>query len=383
MTMTITNSKPSDLLRRILRILVISDIHLGHPNTPTLGMIANLKAAIPDNAETAEIDMIVLAGDVFDRLLSLSGDDIWEVKIWINHLLRMCKKHDIVLRVLEGTPSHDWKQSQLFPLINKIAKIGTDLKYVKDLSIEYIERFGITVLYVPDEWGATTDHTLSQVHELLKSHNLTQVDYAFMHGSFDFQIPKNLDLPHHNSAAYLMIVKEHIFIGHEHTFSQFQNITAQGSFDRTAHGQEEPKGHVRFTRYPNGDKSLVFVETTNAKKYVTARCLGMDLDETLEQVGKVVRGLPDGSYVRVEADSRNPIFTNMMMLSRTWPTITWTKLAKNPEAQTVEVIDHSDVYVPITLTRDNLAEQLMDRLIAASVPKEILSIAATIMKEVI
>lgn len=381
--MTTTISKPSKLLGRLLRILVISDIHLGHPNTPTLEMIANLKAAIPDNAETAEIDMIVLAGDVFDSLLSLSGDDIWEIKIWVNHLLRLCKKHDIVLRVLEGTPSHDWKQSQLFPFINKIAKIGTDLKYVKDLSIEYIERFGITVLYVPDEWAATTDHTLSQVHDLLRENNLTQVDYAFMHGSFDFQIPKGLNLPHHCSAAYLMIVKEHIFIGHEHTFSQFQHITAQGSFDRTAHGQEEPKGHVRFTRFPNGEKSLVFVETENAKKYVTVRCLGMNLDQTLEEVGRRVSKLPPGSFVRVESETSNPVFANMMMLSRHWPTFHWTKLPRGIDAQHVEVIDDTDVYVPITLTKDNLADQLMDRLVAAAIPKDILAIAATIMKEVI
>jgi hypothetical protein len=345
-----------------------------------MDIIRNLMIAIPDNAETAELDMIVLAGDVFDRLLSLSGDDIWEIKIWIAHLLRLCKKHDIMLRVLEGTPSHDWKQSQLFPSINSIAKIGANLKYVKDLSIEHIERYGISVLYVPDEWGPTTENTLSQVHALLREHKLTQVDYAFMHGHFAFQIPAHLNLPHHNAEEYLKIVKEHIFIGHDHKFAQWQRITAQGSFDCLGHGQEEPKGHVRWTKHANGDTECVFVQTKNAKRYVTARCLGMDLDETMKEVGKVVAGIPDGSFVRVEGDTKNPIFSNMMLLVRQWPLMTFTKLVKDTGPQLVEIIDHTDVYVPITITKDNLSDLLMDRLVMANLSNQLLMAARTILK---
>ena len=62
----------------------------------------------------------------------------------------MLKPYNIILRILEGTPSHDWKQSKLFIHLNDLTKAGTDVKYIDSLSIEYIDKFGINVLY-PDE----------------------------------------------------------------------------------------------------------------------------------------------------------------------------------------------------------------------------------------
>ena len=52
-----------------LRVVVLSDIHLGHPNTPTVEIIKNLNLAFPDNVEANSIDLIFIAGDVFDRLM--------------------------------------------------------------------------------------------------------------------------------------------------------------------------------------------------------------------------------------------------------------------------------------------------------------------------
>ena len=74
---------------------------------------------------------------------------------------------------------------------------------------------------------------------------LTKVDYAVMHGQFDYQLPKHITgMPRHDSQKYLDIVKHYIFIGHIHTHSVYDRIIAQGSFDRLTHGQEEPKGYV-------------------------------------------------------------------------------------------------------------------------------------------
>src|ERR1700739_1745074 len=95
-----------------LNIASISDVHLGASRTPTTGILKNLRAAFPDNEETAQLDLICFVGDVFDTLLTLNYDDLVAIKLWINDFLRLCAKHDIVVYVLEGTPSHDWWQSQ-------------------------------------------------------------------------------------------------------------------------------------------------------------------------------------------------------------------------------------------------------------------------------
>lgn len=366
-----------------LHIAVISDIHLGHRRNTTIEIISNLKKAFPDNAETAKLDIIFLAGDIYDTLLSLPTDDVWEIKIWIALFLRICKKYDIMVRVLEGTPSHDWKQSELFVSMNETAKIGADLKYVKDLSIEYIERFNINVLYVPDEWESTTDNTLMQVKDLIRAKGLTKVDYAIMHGNFGFQLPSFIKAQKHDEAEYLNLVKELIFIGHVHLHNQFERIIAQGSFDRLAHGEEGPKGHVRATITANGDHNIVFVETLGAKIFKTVKCSGMSLDDTLDEIDIQIGTLPEGSMVRIEADYDNPIFSNMEAIIRLHPFFTFSKLVRKTEEEEKEIVEDAVIFVPITITRSNIAGLLLERLASSGASGAIMESAEDILKEVI
>lgn len=373
----------SELKAKPVAGMVISDIHLGHRRNGTRSIVMNLRDALPDNEETAKLDIIWLAGDVFDDLLQLSDEDIADIDFWIADFLRICKKYNIMVRVLEGTPSHDWKQSQRFVTMNEAAKIHADLKYVTTLSIEYIERLGINVLYVPDEWELTTEKTLGQVHELLKAKGLDQVDYAIMHGQFAHQLPPHVKAPSHDSDAYLSIVKEAIFIGHVHTYSRFKRIIAQGSFDRLSHGEEQPKGHVRFFKRENGDFDLQFHENYGAKRFVTINCLGMDLEQTLEAVDKVVITLPDESFVRVESEASNPIFSNMDLLIRNYPFITFSKLAREDEEEERTVIEDQTLFVPIALTRDNLPGLLMERLANNGATDGLLSRSERILKRIL
>jgi hypothetical protein len=267
--------------------------------------------------------------------------------------------------------------------MNEAAKIGADLKYVTTLSIEYIERFGINVLYVPDEWEPTTEKTLAQVRELLRAKGLDYVDYAIMHGQFEYQLPAHVKAPSHDSEAYLKIVKELVFIGHVHTYSRYKRIVAQGSFDRLTHGEENPKGHVRFYKRTNGDLDLEFRETFGAKRFVTVNCLGLNLEETLEKVKSVVLSLPDDSFVRVESESANPIFTNMDMLIRSYPFITFSKLTREgPEEEQVLIEDQS-LFVPIMITPDNIEGLLLSRLANNGATDVLLSRSEFLLREVL
>lgn len=367
-----------------LKIAVVSDIHLGHARNPTERIIKNLRAAFPDNAETAELDMIVLAGDVFDTHLSLPDDVVTEIKVWVTYMLRLCKKHDILLRVLEGTPSHDWKQSKIFQSLNLVTGIGADLKYVRNLSIEYEERHDMWLLFVPDEWTNSTETTLSQVHDLLRAKGLTHVDYAFMHGQFEYQLPPHVQAQKHKSEEYLKIVKHLIFIGHVHIHSRYDRIIAQGSFDRLSHGEEGPKGHVRA--YRRGDESdVVFFENEAALRFVTVKCEAMTLEDTLAEIAKQVQALPPDSFVRVQATYDNPIFSNMDALVRKWPWFTWDKKPiDDGETEAAEtMVDDEVSYIPITITRDNVTAMLTDRLINSGAPSDVLAMAQEIMPEVL
>lgn len=370
-----------------IKIAVVSDIHLGHRRNKTEEILKNLSLAFPDNAETAELDVLFLAGDVFDDVLMFSDIDCLAIEVWIAELLRICKKHNVAVRVLEGTPSHDWKQSEHFQTVNEVAAIGADLKYVKTLSIEYIESIGKTVLYVPDEWETTTDKTLSQVRDLLRAKGLESVDIAIMHGQFDYQVPEHLRarIPCHDSKAYMELVRDVVAIGHVHSFSQCKKIVAQGSFDRLSHGEEEPKGHVRITIGDATGVEIKFVENEGAKKFVTVNCLGLSLEDTLRKVVDKANTLPDGSYIRVEVNHDNPILSNMELLIRQHPFMVFSKLVRDDEesAKDIPLVDEEQLFVPITITRDNIVSLLMDRVANSGANEEALNYSRTLLEKVV
>lgn len=365
------------------RIAVTGDDHLGHPNCTTPEIVKNLFAAFPDNAETARLNMIVINGDFFDRLLPLAFQYVFEIRELVHHFLRVCKKHDIIIRVVEGTPRHDNKQSAMFEHENTLAEIGADLKYVTQLSIEYIERYGISVLYVPDEVNHESHKTLSQVHELLRAKGLTHVDYAFMHGMFQHQVPEISNDHKHDNAAYLAIVKHLIFVSHVHTYSQYDRIIAPGSFDRLKHNEEEPKGHVRSVVKSNGEWKVKFIENKGAKRFDTLDCTGLEMEALLVLVDERAKTLPELSHLRIKAEKRHPIFTNMETLITRWPMLNWDKKQiEDEEKEKVLEIDEEEIYRPIALTEANLAELLMSRVASMNPSAQVLAAARELMEEV-
>lgn len=370
-----------------LNILTISDIHLGHQRNNAVDIIRNLNLAIGDNHETSELDIIFLAGDVFDRLLTFQEDCIPEITLWIERLLRICDKYNITLRVLEGTPSHDWKQSKNFEPIFSSMHFNCDFKYVDTLSIEYMDKFKIHVLYVPDEWDKDPDNTLQQVKNLLKDRNIEKVDFAVMHGNFEFQLPAHIKkIPRHNSKEYLNLVKHYIFIGHIHTFSNLDRIIAQGSFDRLSHGEEEPKGYVKaIVDLKTNERNFFFIENKNARIYKTIELMNQNLDENLQFIKSKVKDLPSNACVRIKTENNNPILSNMNLLVNLFPTITWTKLVITEDEVQInsEMIQSEFDYDPITINQSNITSLLLERLNAKSIDNDIYKIAEQQLSEII
>jgi len=346
-----------------INLAVLSDIHLGHKRNSTSEIIKNLRVAVADDASTAQLDIIFLAGDVFDDLLLLNDDDVYEIDLWIYHLLTLCAKYGIKLRVLEGTPRHDRLQSNRFVLINEVMGHAVDLKWVTKISVEHIEEFGLDVLYIPDEATESPEKTLRIAKEVMAARGLEQVDLAIMHGCFDYQIPYLASDHKHDSNAYLEMVKYLIFIGHVHTSSTLARIIAQGSFDRLSHGQEEPKGHYRATLYNSGEWEANFVENTGAKKFVTLKCQETSLEETLVEINELVQTLPPYSHIRLDLDRDHPLLASTDTLIRRWPLITWEKIVRDTgEEELIAEPEIEDEYKPIQITRDNIVEMMMNRI---------------------
>jgi DNA repair exonuclease SbcCD nuclease subunit len=352
------------------RCLCFSDVHLGHHRTKTDEIIFNLKSAIHYYSDLDNIDVIFIAGDLFDRLLTLKDPQVNSIMSWATRFLKLCESKDISIRILEGTPSHDWKQSlSLITLADNLG-LKLDIKYHNTVVIEYMEKLGMNVLFIPDEWGITSEYTLNHVKNLMKSMNLEKVDLAMMHGMFDYQIGNLPNIPFmksvHSSVEYLNLVNHYILIGHVHTFSFFERILAEGSFDRISHGEEEPKGFIAFNLEDNPkDDTFFFIENKNSKRYESIHLKNEDLTLSLKQIGKFIKKLPSGSHVRVILTKTHPLNT---IWENQFSCDTDYHFSKKVFEKTLltdkDKLELQDRvrYEGITITHDNLKELVSERI---------------------
>jgi UDP-2,3-diacylglucosamine pyrophosphatase LpxH len=370
-----------------IRLSCISDIHLGNRRNKAKEIISNLDKYFSNDEHLSKVDLVVLAGDVFDDILSLSADDVPYIKQWVARLLRLCYKYGIIIRVLEGTPSHDRKQSEMFSTINLIhdlnSSTGVNLKHVTEIGIEFIPEFGINVLYVPDEANPTTEETLDKVKALLVEHGLNQVDFAFMHGNFEYQLPSHIkNIPRHSSDEYMAIVRYLIFIGHIHIHTRNDRILAQGSFDRLGHNEEGPKGFLHAIVQPSGDHEIAFIENVTAKQFITVNCCYDEAEENIKLIDRAVDKLPAASNVRLEAMKGNAMLANVDAMRVRWPLLVWTAIARDKDEEDSPVVmAEESLYVPITIDKHNLLELVMGRLAKLNLEERVLKKCALNLSE--
>jgi DNA repair exonuclease SbcCD nuclease subunit len=281
-----------------IKYLVISDIHLGNKRNKTKDIANNIMSFFKDYKELKDIDIIFIAGDLYDDLVDYSQEDSIHINNLLVWLVHFCQEHGIKLRVLEGTPSHDWKQSRVIGSFVKACRPEIDYRYIDDVYIETMQVKGrtIDILYVPDEIRSNGKQIHRYVTRVMEEKGLEQVDIAIMHGMFSYQLP-NMMLPMKLSEEdFMPLVKYYIHIGHIHTPSNYGNIYAQGSFDRLRHGEEEDKGANLVTL---GEKcSIEFLVNKEAKTFISLDVRGK-ADKIVEILDDKIKHLRPDSYIRL------------------------------------------------------------------------------------
>lgn len=307
----------------VFRFVSLGDVHLGHHQTPTRLILKNLRRFCTNDEMLRDLDMLIITGDLFDRQLVNGDEQVHEINRWITELLYRCARHDVAIRVVEGTPSHDRKQSSFFVEQARNINIDVDLHYATTLSVEYIERFGIHVLYVPDKWRPDTQETLDEVRLLLHQKGLEKVDYAIMHGAFEYQLPSIVKEPTHDSEAYLGLVRHLIMIGHVHIPTLHDRILAAGSFDRQVHGDEGAKGFYRVAVHADDDYRITFVENKGAKRYETVDCRRLTTKQVNVALQKTIDALPKGSSIRIRCEPQDPVLGDLEGYKKRYPHLEW------------------------------------------------------------
>lgn len=296
--------------------LVISDIHIGHRVNEADNIYNNFKDFMDihkpllydKDKNPTGIKAIFIAGDLFDRFLPSYSYEFAIGYRLLTDLLDICKSRGIILRVLEGTPLHDWGQSRLFNDLIKELKVDIDFKYISKLEIEKIDSLNLTVLYVPDEVNHDASKTFKQVKKLLKDNNLDKVDIAIMHGAFTYQIPMFKSDAFHKEEDYESIVKYSIHPGHVHSYSSKGKIIAQGSFDRLSHNEEEDKGCVVNTiDFGSEECNPVFLKNKNAMIFKTIDLRRKDIKDVIKSLKIEFKGLKIGSALRILTEDKDKI----------------------------------------------------------------------------
>lgn len=349
-----------------VRIVSISDSHLGHRNVSVDQMVNGYKNMFKSLEDPSSIDFIVHGGDFFDTGLSLASGDVSVIQSFIRWLLLFCSKNGIRLRVLEGTPSHDRKQSRQFIVINDTLddKRKTDLKYISTLCIDREEEFGLNFLYVPDEIRANCEETYLDALSLLAEKGLDKVHFAFMHGNFKYQIPAIAHLDAHVEKNYLDIVQYLIFIGHVHTMSEYDRIKAQGSTDRIAHGEEEDKGMFDArVDLPTGNYKLKFIVNKWSAIFKTFDVTGLEVDVAAKKVVKELESFKPPANFRLHIP-RDEVFIGMFNeLKKQYGEFNWTlkqeKVNKVEDNAEIDIEDFSSKLV----NEDTLVKHVKDKLL--------------------
>ena len=369
----------------MFKYLVMSDIHLGHPINKTPYIVNNLDKFFKDYyKEFKYLNTIFIAGDIFDRLLSNSSGDYLLSTEWLTGLIVYCKNNRIKLRVLEGTPSHDWKQAKLISSVIKKLEIDVDYKYIDTLHIEYMKEENIYILYIPDEYNPKAEDTLKEVKQLMKEYNISQVDIAIMHGQFHYQLPMVKLESSHTEEEYLNLVKHYISIGHIHIPSVYSRILAQGSFDRLQHNEEEDKGAMLITIYDDSSKDTYkFLKNKEAMIFKTIRFKDEDIDVICNKTRKILDKLPMHANVRIVSENEDILYKSIKILSKEYTGIRIKAERIKKEDNVVRLVKKEVINNSLVITKDNIKDLLLKEIDKYKLDKEEYRILEEELKDLI
>jgi len=291
-------------MKKVIKYLDISDLHLGHDKNKTADIVYNLEYFFNKyKSEILKVDIIFISGDTFDKLLSMNSREGILAFKWLANLAMFCKDNHIRLRILEGTPSHDWKQVQLLStMLEQLNIKDLDYKYIPILDIEYIPELKLNIMYIPDEWKESSELIYKDAKAKLKEHGLDKVDIIIMHGAFKYQIPQVESIHFHDEKKFMQMVKYNIVVGHVHKHSIYDKILVPGSFDKLTHADgPDDKGGLLVTLFKDSFayKFLKNERALNFKTIIVSNSSLIDVEKELDKLNNKKK------YVHVRLMNKN------------------------------------------------------------------------------
>jgi len=280
-----------------LKVITITDLHLDVPSVPVPVLIRHLNIWLDKNSKRfEEADIFIINGDLFHRAVSLMNTPTIEIINWIISILELCKKYDLIFRILDGTGSHDYHQSRIFVPLFKALQLG-DAKFINDVTVENIK--GFNVGWIPDNKG-TANSVKRQLVNAMSMANIDELNLLNIHSAFAFNLPPQaLSKNTLDEQSFIALVKGIILNGHIHTPMTYEDVIITiGSFDTYNHGEEMDKGGLFLTLFKDDQNNVTytkqFLKNQNVTIFKTIDLSSKRYDtipKSLTRIGQVIKPL--------------------------------------------------------------------------------------------
>lgn len=364
-------------MRDVFKMVAVSDIHFGSLRLSPLNLYEKLQKHL--YPELQECHLLVIAGDLYDRLLTVGCDAHYYASRFIKEILTYSSRTGMQVRILHGTYTHDRDQLSVF---DTLAPKGARYRIINEIRCEEISDFRwkdetlqmkLKVGYLPDNLSyKRSQDALDYLRNMLNCHGWSYLDAIVGHGTFDYCLPP--DIPHKPPCLYSRkqfkdLVHGPIVMGHIHIHSRKFNTYYCGSFDRMAHNEEEDKGFYVFTcqdkKYDTWTSR--FVVNTDATPFISIAARGNDMAEIAQNFSEdMTTKFPLGQgYVRALVPNAETRAVLQRVALQQFPQINFTSktMGDNTTANDIKVDDISlDLIDEVKPNEDNLADLIVQFL---------------------
>ncbi len=296
------------------RWLHLADVHFGSGHVNPYRLHKTFESIVYPLIDDS-LDLITIGGDWFDSALYVDSIAALIATEVLTDLITLSSKHDVAIRVIRGTYTHDRDQLQV---LNAIASrnANVDYKYYDKLSIDVVKD-QLRFIYAPDNLPMTS----LQVYDWLEENLMDEkADCMLVHGYFEHVLPTVVGTGKHleafNGDLMQRYVTKIIAAGHVHQSSVYKDfVYYPGSFDRLCHGDEGDKGCLLFTITPSRTHFVETIPNPQATPHVTIYLTKTDPDEAYAEAIealKVKLPNPPWGYVRIGGGPERLIVSKML-----------------------------------------------------------------------
>lgn len=323
-----------------IKILHTGDLHLNHPKVPTVTICDRFSNQIFPLLK--EIDLLVIAGDTFEALVHMNRTDVITILSFFSDLYRECDEHDVVIRVLEGTGSHDRNQMKIWEHLYKKGGYKNDVRYFDKISLEYIESLDVRIVYIPEDVPySSSARVIKVIKEMMNKAGWTTTDLIVAHGFMDYTLPPMKHKPKivftKKQLSSILHKKGKALFGHVHSPSINGQFSYCGSYERLRHGEEERKGFFIIDR-----NVAKFVENKEATLFKTMDFSKEDnYDKIMEDFTEFVKTFPDHkiSHIRIIHPDIN-LRRLLQKIANRYPYLKFTHVSNN-EDKGITLVDEN------------------------------------------